>query len=82
MPVKHKVAVVDDDIEMGRVVSDLLSEEGYEVWQFSSAAEALVKFKKELPHVLITDHKMKDIDGLMFLKKILFYNFINHRHRA
>lgn len=64
------VAVVDDDVEMGRVVKDLLTDEGYEVWQFSSAAEALVRFKKELPKVLITDNKMKDIDGLMFLRKV------------
>ena len=70
MRISHKVAVVDDDLEMGRVVSDLLKDEGYEVSQFSSAAEALVSFKKELPQVLITDHKMKDIDGLMFLKKV------------
>ncbi len=70
MRLTKRIAVVDDDIEMGRVVKDLLSEEGYEVTQFSSAADALVKFKKELPHVLITDHKMKDIDGMMFLRKV------------
>lgn len=66
----QKVAVVDDDSEMGRVVKDLLTLEGYEVSQYTSAAEALVKFKTDKPHVLITDHKMKDIDGLMFLKKV------------
>lgn len=65
-----KVAIVDDDIEMGLAVKDLLLGEGYEVWQFSSAAEALVHFKTALPHVLITDHKMKNIDGLMFLRKV------------
>ncbi len=65
-----KVAVVDDDAEMGRVVADLLSEDGYKVSQFLSASEALVKFKTDPPHILITDHKMKDIDGLMFLRKV------------
>lgn len=65
-----KVAVVDDDAEMGRVVKDLLTAEGYEVSQYTSASEALVRFKTELPQILITDHKMKDIDGLMFLKKV------------
>jgi DNA-binding NtrC family response regulator len=70
MRMAYKVAVVDDDIEMGRVVSELLSEEGYTVSQFSSAADALVRFKKDIPQVLITDHKMKDIDGLMFLRKV------------
>lgn len=66
----QKIAVVDDDAEMGRVVKDLLTLEGYEVAQYLSASEALVKFKTDRPQVLITDHKMKDIDGLMFLKKV------------
>lgn len=70
MRAKQKIAVVDDDLEMGRVVKDLLVEEGYEVSQYSSAAEALFKFKTDLPHVLITDNKMKDFDGLMLLKKV------------
>ena len=70
MALAQNVAVVDDDIEMGRVVKDILTEEGYNVTQFSSAAEALVRFKKERPQVLITDHKMKDVDGLMLLKKM------------
>lgn len=65
-----KVAIVDDDAEMGRVVGDLLSDEGYKVSLFLSASDALMRFKTELPHILITDHKMKDIDGLMFLKKV------------
>ncbi len=67
---QQKIAIVDDDIEMGCVVRDLLSEEGYQVVVYSSASEALAKFKKDLPHVLITDHRMKDIDGLTFLKKV------------
>lgn len=66
----RKVAVVDDDLEMGRVVRDLLDEEGYTVSQFSSVSEALAKFKKDLPQVVITDHRMKDIDGMMFLRKM------------
>ena len=70
MGFSHKVAVVDDDVEMGRVVSDLLKEEGYSVSQYSSATEALAKFKKDLPQVLITDHKMKDVDGMMLLRKM------------
>lgn len=70
MPSKLKVAVVDDDIEMGRIVCDLLSDDGYQVVRFQSATEALAKFKVDLPHILVTDHKMKDVDGLMFLKKV------------
>ncbi len=65
-----KVAVVDDDFEMGRLVKDILTDEGYHVDQYSSVSEALVQFKKELPDVLITDLKMKEVDGMMFLKKM------------
>ncbi|MBX9767408.1 MAG: sigma-54 dependent transcriptional regulator [Bdellovibrionales bacterium] len=65
-----KVAVVDDDQEMGRVVSDLLGDEGYQISQYLSASEALAKFKTDPPHILITDHRMRDIDGLMFLRKV------------
>jgi DNA-binding NtrC family response regulator len=65
-----KIAVVDDDFEMGSVVKDLLTIEGYKVAQFTSAADALVQFKTDLPHIVITDHRMKDIDGLMLLKKL------------
>lgn len=70
MRLSHKIAVVDDDLEMGRLVADLLEEEGYKVDRYSSAQEALVKFKTEPPQVLITDLKMKQIDGMMFLKKL------------
>lgn len=70
MRMSHKVAVVDDDREMARLVADLLTEEGYNVQTFSSASEALVRFKTDRPQVLITDLKMKDIDGMMFLKKV------------
>lgn len=70
MRMSFKVAVVDDDLEMGRLVKDVLTEEGYDVTAYSSAQEALVKFKKELPQVLITDLKMKEIDGMMFLRKM------------
>lgn len=70
MRTNQKVAVVDDDLEMGRLVTDLLAEEGFSVTRYSSAQEALVKFKKEPPQVLITDLKMKEIDGMMFLRKV------------
>ncbi len=70
MRANHRVAVVDDDIEMARLVNDVLSEAGFQVVQYASAQEALIKFKKELPQVLITDLKMKEVDGMMLLRKV------------
>src|SRR5262245_39931461 len=65
-----KIAVVDDDVEMGSLIKEVLEDEGFSVTQYTLASESLVRFKKELPQVLITDFKMKDIDGMMFLKKV------------
>ena len=70
MRITQKVAVVDDDFEMGRLVTDILTEDGFQVTRYSSAQEALVKFKKDPPQILITDLKMKEIDGMMFLRKV------------
>lgn len=70
MAKNFKIAIVDDDAEMGRVVGDLLGEYGYQISVYLSASEALVSFKSDPPDILITDHKMKDIDGLMFLRKV------------
>ena len=65
-----KIAVVDDDLEMGRLVRDVLTEEGFHVTQYETGSEALMDFKKETPVVLITDLRMKTIDGMMLLKKV------------
>jgi DNA-binding NtrC family response regulator len=70
MRINQTVAVVDDDFEMASLVKEVLSEAGFNVAQYSSAQEALVKFKNHLPQVLITDLKMKEIDGMMFLRKV------------
>jgi two-component system, NtrC family, response regulator AtoC len=70
MILAKRVAVVDDDASMGLLVKDVLQSEGLSVEVFTSAAEALVRFKQSPPNVLITDLRMKDIDGLMLLKKM------------
>ncbi|PIT98674.1 MAG: hypothetical protein COT74_13305 [Bdellovibrionales bacterium CG10_big_fil_rev_8_21_14_0_10_45_34] len=68
--IRANIAVVDDDVEMGKLVKEVLTDEGYEVTQYSSALDALSKFKNEPPQVLITDQNMKGVDGLMFIKKV------------
>lgn len=67
---EKKIAVIDDDVEMAKIVEDILKEQGYTVSRFTSASEALVAFKKSPPQVVITDLHMKDINGMMLLKKI------------
>jgi len=70
MAFAKKVVVVDDDLEMGKLVKDILGAQGFHVNQYTSVSEALARFKTDLPNVVVTDLRMKDIDGMMFLKKL------------
>lgn len=70
MSEQKKLFVVDDDADVGQTVKGLLEAKGYKVQLFGSAAEALVALKKEQPRVILTDLRMKDIDGMMFVRKV------------
>lgn len=66
---KHKILIVDDEIMMTELLSDHLSDEGYEVYTANSAAEALALLPKT-PSLIILDINMPDIDGLEFWRTI------------
>lgn len=66
---KHKILIVDDEIMMTELLSDHLSDEGYEVYTANSAAEALALLPKT-PSLIILDINMPDIDGLELCRTI------------
>ena len=66
---KHKILIVDDEIMMTELLSDHLSDEGYEVYTANSAAEALSLLPKT-PSLIILDINMPDIDGLKLCQTI------------
>ncbi|MDE7307817.1 MAG: response regulator transcription factor [Lachnospiraceae bacterium] len=66
---KHKILIVDDEIMMTELLSDHLSDEGYEVYTANSAAEALSLLPKT-PSLIILDINMPDIDGLELCRTI------------
>ncbi|MDA8161633.1 MAG: response regulator [Desulfobacteraceae bacterium] len=67
---KHKIMVIDDE----KIVCDMaklsLEQEGYEVETFLNAEPALAKLKEEKFDVVVTDYKMKGIDGMDVLKTV------------
>jgi DNA-binding NtrC family response regulator len=65
----YKILVVDDDREMGSLLSDLLQEEGYAVLAVTDSLEASRLLKKEEFDILITDLKMKGLKGLDLLEE-------------
>ncbi len=62
-----KILVIDDDLEMCALLSDVLEGEGWSVATSSDSLEASRILKKEEFDVIITDLKMKGLKGLDLL---------------
>jgi DNA-binding NtrC family response regulator len=64
-----KILVVDDDLEMCGLLSDVLKGEEFSVITTNDSLEALKILKKEEFDVIITDLKMKGLKGLDLLEE-------------
>ena len=70
MTEQARILVVDDEQGMRELLQYLLQGEGYSVELAESAAEALSKIKQEPFHLVLTDIKMPNMDGLQMLQRI------------
>lgn len=68
--VLKQVLVIDDNIDMTRLVCMQLQPQGFECIQKHSVKEAKEVLHKFLPAIIICDWKMPKEDGLMFCKEI------------
>lgn len=66
----RSVLIVDDEKDMCDLVVDFLSREGYEVDAANSGAEALERFKNHDYDVVITDLRMREMDGMEVLTEV------------
>jgi DNA-binding response OmpR family regulator len=69
-----KILCVDDDHSLLQLYRDELSDEGYEVILAKNGKEALAKFSKERPHLVITDIRMPIMNGIETLNAVLGKN--------
>lgn len=67
---KGKVMVVDDEKIVGDMARLSLEQDGYEVETFLSGEPALARLKETRFDVVVTDLKMKGIDGMEVLKTV------------
>jgi len=65
----HKILVIDDDLEMCGLLSDVLKGEGFSVLAISESLEASKAVKKEEFDVIVTDLNMKGLKGLDLLEE-------------
>ena len=66
----HKIMVIDDENIVGKMIKNSFGQDGYVVEAFLDAKPALARLKEEKFDVVITDLKMKGIDGMEVLNTI------------
>jgi response regulator RpfG family c-di-GMP phosphodiesterase len=68
---KHKILIVDDEIEFLKLMKEFLEEESYNVLTAESGEKGIEILKENDPiSVVISDQKMSGISGLEFLETV------------
>jgi two-component system response regulator HydG len=63
MPSRGRILVVDDHVEMGRMLQDPLTDEGYEVELATGGAEAIRLVRTRPFDAVLSDLRMEQVDG-------------------
>ena len=63
---KNKILLLEDDIALGSLISELLSFNDFNVQWFKNGIEALEGMKKATPDVIISDYMMPEMNGEEF----------------
>ena len=66
----HKILVVDDELEIVRVVRSYLEKAGYQVVTATNGREALFVARHERPALVVLDLQMPEMDGLEFTRRL------------
>ena len=59
-----KILLVDDEPDILEIISYNLSSEGYDVYTAKNGLDGVAKAKKKLPHLIILDVMMPEMDGI------------------
>jgi DNA-binding NtrC family response regulator len=66
-----EILVVDDELDMCQIISDILKEKGYGVHCSYNGEDALMKIKKNSYDFMVLDYKLNEMSGLIVLEKAL-----------
>ena len=67
---KGTVVVIDDEEEMGNILTRILNMEGYHITSFTNPVKALEYIGKYQPDVVLTDIRMPEMSGMEVLAKV------------
>ncbi|MBK6696099.1 MAG: sigma-54-dependent Fis family transcriptional regulator [Myxococcales bacterium] len=71
LPEKKQVLIVDDEVNLRKVLSAQLSRDGYDVMTAEDGAEGLRLLGENHIDLVITDLKMPKVDGMTLLRRAL-----------
>jgi two-component system nitrogen regulation response regulator NtrX len=64
-----RILVVDDEVDIRRLLQEILTEEGYEVDVAADAAQARAARTRAAPDLVLLDIWMPDVDGITLLRE-------------
>jgi len=70
MNIPDTILIVDDEVQIRRLLEITLSSNGYKISEAVSGKEALVEAATQHPSIIILDLGLPDIDGLELMKKL------------
>ena len=65
-----KIIILEDNVEINKILTNLFKDEGYEVLSYSNAFDALKGFENNTVHCILTDLMLPIMSGEEFIKKI------------
>ncbi len=73
-PEKINLILAEDEPALGMIVKESLETRGFQVRLCDNGVKAWEAFQKEVPHVLVLDVMMPELDGFSLAKKIRIEN--------
>lgn len=67
----HNILIVDDEGQNRDYLSEILSQEGYNVSSASNGRDAITKLSQDVFHVVLTDLQMPELDGLGVIRYLI-----------
>ena len=65
---KHKILLIEDEIRLSRILTLVLKDHGYQVKTAMDGGQGIDAWNQWHPELVITDLKMKPVDGMAVLK--------------
>ena len=67
---KNHILMVDDDVDLNRLVTEYLAKFGYSLITATTAARGMTELRREQPDLVILDIMLPDTDGLTLCREI------------